>query len=66
MREIRVYTETEIKEYSEEMTVKIGMEQETKRPIIVAWNEGGNNRTEVDLIDVIRWVKENRPELLNK
>jgi hypothetical protein len=59
-------TLTDIKEYNEEMTVVIGMTDETKRPIILAFNEGGCNATAVDLIDVIQWVKANRPELLNK
>lgn len=35
------------------------------RPVIVvvAENEGGYNDTEVDLMDLLRWVKKNRPEL---
>lgn len=36
----------------------------TDRPVILAVNEGGHNCVEVDLLDVIDWVKENRPELL--
>ena len=34
------------------------------RIVIVAYNEGGYSCTEVDLLDVIAWVKQNRPELL--
>jgi hypothetical protein len=34
------------------------------RPVILAINEGGHNCVEVDLLDVIEWVKENKPELL--
>lgn len=34
------------------------------RLVIVAHNEGRNNRTEVDLLQLIEWVKKNRPELL--
>ncbi len=30
----------------------------------VVLNEGGHNGTAVDLLDVIAWVKANRPELL--
>jgi len=39
-----------------------------KRPrlVIKALNEGGCNCTLVDLIDVLRWVKENKPELLEE
>jgi hypothetical protein len=34
------------------------------RAVIKALNEGGCNSTEVDLLDVLSWVKANRPELL--
>lgn len=34
------------------------------RPVILAVNEGGHNSVEVDLLDVIAWVKENQPDLL--
>lgn len=34
------------------------------RLVIGALNEGGYNSTQVDLLDVIAWVKENRPDLL--
>lgn len=36
----------------------------TGRPVILALNECGYNCVEVDLLDVIDWVKEHRPELL--
>ena len=32
--------------------------------VIVAFNEGNHNSTAIDLHDVIRWVKANRPEML--
>ncbi len=34
------------------------------RLVIRAFNEGGYNCTDVDLLDVIDWVKQNKPELL--
>lgn len=54
---------TGIREYAENMEVTIG-EIENGRLIIKALNEGGHNCTYVDLLDVIAWVKVNRPELL--
>lgn len=38
--------------------------EEPGREVIVAYNEGGFNCTEVDLLDLIDWLKANRPELL--
>lgn len=34
------------------------------RMTIQALNEAGHNGTEVDLLDLIAWLKANRPELL--
>lgn len=34
------------------------------RLVIKAFNEAGCNITEVDLIQLIEWVKENKPEIL--
>lgn len=53
---------TDIREYAEEMAVTIISKNE--RIVIKALNEGGYNLTEVDLVDVIQWVKRNKPELL--
>jgi len=36
----------------------------TEKLVIKAMNEGGHNWTEVDLLDLIAWLKANRPELL--
>lgn len=33
-------------------------------PRIVAYNEGGYNSTEVSVLDVLKWVRERRPDLL--
>lgn len=60
--------DTGIREYCENMTVSI-IEPNTdhndeNRYIIVALNEAGHNSTNVDLLDVIEWVKKIKPELL--
>ncbi len=34
------------------------------RLVISATNEGGYNSTQVDLLQLIQWIKNNRPELL--
>ena len=67
----------EIREYNEEMRVEIEFllpdkfDSETVknnlgngRWIIRAYNEGGHNSVDIDLVDIIDWVKENKPELL--
>jgi hypothetical protein len=35
------------------------------RLVIRAFNEAGFNNTQVDLLDIIVWIKTNRPDLLN-
>ena len=69
---------TSIREYAEEMEVTISDWQKTTweddkpvgggevRLVITALNEGGYNCTDVDLRDVITWVKANMPELLKE
>lgn len=34
------------------------------RIVILAKNEGGHNSTEVDLLELIAWLRANRPDLL--
>lgn len=38
----------------------------TNRTVLIlrAYNEGGHNCVEIDLIDIVLWIKENRPELI--
>jgi hypothetical protein len=62
---------TGVTEYGEEMPVVLcrtsGMFLSNKgkgRLVIKAMNEGGCNCTEVDLIELIQWLKINKPELL--
>lgn len=53
---------TKIKEYVEGFPVEIL--ELNDRLIIQALNEGGNNGTKVDLIDIVNWVVCNRPDLI--
>lgn len=57
-----VFTEDRVKWQSEE--IKSTLQLNEVRLVLYARNEGGNNCTGVDLLDVIKWVKENKPELL--
>jgi hypothetical protein len=56
-----------VTEYCEGMDVELiqifGYDA-TKRYVIKAMNECGYNHTEVDLLQLISWVKKNKPELL--
>ena len=36
-----------------------------ERYVIVAYNEGGHNLTEVDLIDLLKFVKREMPDIWN-
>jgi len=56
--------ETQIREYIEEDPVVVDKLLGEGRWIIRAVVDGGFACTEVDLVDVIRWVEENKPELL--
>ena len=38
---------------------------EGPRWCVQALNEDGHNSTAIDLLDLIRWLRENRPELLS-
>jgi len=54
--------ETDIREYVEEMPVNIIILQ--NRIVIEAFNEGGYNRVNIDLFDIVKWVL--RPEIYNE
>ena len=53
-----------VEEYEEELEVKLGYEK--SRPTIVAFNESGYCCTSVDLIQVLGWVRVNKPELIQR
>jgi hypothetical protein len=52
-----------VREYADGEGVKLDV-NEHGRTVVVALNEGGYNRTEVDLLDLIDWLRANRPDLL--
>ncbi len=63
--------ETKIREYAEGMPVSVSVISTdcNTNPIepricIGALNEGGYNGVDVDLQDIIDWVKKNEPEML--
>lgn len=53
-----------VREYCEENKVTLTETKGAKRLVIQAINQGGYDSTEVDLLDLISWLKENRPDLL--
>lgn len=54
---------TTLREYGEEYPVYI-QRNDAGRWTVAAFNEGGYNGTSVDLLDLITWLKVNKPELL--
>lgn len=54
---------TKIREYADELDVEI---HEGEVITIFALNESGYSSTSVNLKDVIKWVKENMPELISE
>jgi hypothetical protein len=52
-----------VREYAESMPVLIG-DDENGRVVICAFNEGGLNQTNVDVVDFLNWLRKHRPELL--
>jgi hypothetical protein len=51
-----------VREYAEGMDVNLAVRD--GRVVIDAWNEGGHNITEVDLADLIGWLRQHLPHLL--
>ena len=52
-----------VTEYAEGLDVKLQME-DNGRLIVSAWNEGGFNGTSIDLLELLAWLRANRPDLL--
>lgn len=52
-----------VNEYMEYYPVNL-INNERGRLVIKAFNEGGYNSTEVDLIQLLEWILKNRPDLL--
>jgi hypothetical protein len=52
-----------VTEYAEGLDVRLQLE-DNGRPIVSAYNEGGFNGTSVDLLELLAWLRANRPDLL--
>jgi len=58
-------TKGKIREYCEQRAVSVTRDcRGNGRLVVKAFNESGFNSTEVDIIDLLKWIKENKPELL--
>ena len=55
----------DVREYAEGMKVEF-LINKNNIPVIVAYNEAGYNATEVDTVDLIRWLIHNKPELVSR
>jgi hypothetical protein len=53
----------DVREYCERILVFLKTHKEG-REIIEALNEGGYNGVEIDLLDLLEWIKKHRPELV--
>ena len=49
-----------VREYTEEYPVEL-IRTDLGRVVIQALNEGGYNITQVDLVDLLDWIKRNAP-----
>ena len=54
-----------VRDHCEGYTPELYMDDESKRLVVRAFNEGRHNVTHVDLLDLLVWIKSNRPELWN-
>jgi hypothetical protein len=52
-----------VREYAEDLGVELTRNESSGREVVKAYNEAGYNITEVDLLDLLGWLKTNRPEL---
>ena len=55
---------TDIREYNEEMAVEIDLHEKNARHILRAFNEAGWKGVEIDLLDILTFVKKKMPHLL--
>ncbi len=55
-----------VREHAEGSWVSIKADEDTGRECVLAYNEGGHNCTLVDLLDLVEWIKANRPELIKE
>ena len=52
-----------VTEYAEGLDVRLQLE-DNGRPIVSAYNEGGFNGTSIDLLQLLAWLRANRPDLI--
>lgn len=55
-----------VREYDAEWPVTIKKHYRNGRECVCAKSDAGHNGTSVDLLELIKWIKENRPELLKE
>ena len=55
---------TDIREYGEEMAVEI--DERDGRKIVRAYNQAGFDSVAIDLLDVLKFVKKEMPDLLEQ
>mgnify|MGYP003395665951 CR=1 FL=1 len=63
-----IYLLDGVREYCEGLGVEIRRKADEKRPgyahlIVRAYNEAGYNFTEVDLLELLSWIKKNMPNM---
>ena len=56
------HTLTGVREYGEMYSVELRRDMKTGRLIVMAWNEGHNNTTQVDLWDLLDWLRVGPPD----
>jgi hypothetical protein len=54
-----------VRDHNEGMTPELYLDDDSGRVVVRAFNEGSLNVTDVDLLDLLKWVRENRPDLWN-
>jgi hypothetical protein len=54
-----------VTEYAEGLDVRLQLE-DNGRLIVSAWNEGGFNGTSIDLLELLVWLRNNRPDLIRE
>jgi hypothetical protein len=51
-----------VREYSDGHLVEL--REYDGRDVVLAWNQGAHDCTQVDLLDLIAWIRKNKPEIL--
>lgn len=54
-----------VTEYAEGLDVRLHVVG-NGRWVVTAWNEGGFNGTSVDLLELLAWLRANRPDLIEE